>query len=62
MERMWRDSQEPQLRDVFDDPIIQKRMASAGLNRDDLWRNIETVRRGLQDWKKKEAQSGRQLM
>ena len=62
MERLWKDSREPRLRDVFEDPIVQKRMASAGVDRDDLWRNIEAVRRGLLAWKREAEMTGHGLI
>ena len=48
----WIDESEPRLSEMMDDPIVRKQMASDGITRDDLYRNIETVRQALLDWRK----------
>lgn len=47
MGRLWTDHNEPDLAEVFADPIIQQRMASAHLSREDMTRSIEAVRPAL---------------
>lgn len=51
MGRPWIDDTEPRLAEVLDDPIVRKQMASDGISQDDLYRNIETVRKALLAWK-----------
>ena len=48
----WTDDTEPRLSDMLDDPVVRKQMASDGITQEDLYRNIEAVRKGLEDWKK----------
>lgn len=52
MGRLWTDQTEPRLDEVLDDPIIRKRMESDGVTREELYRNIETVRKALLAWKR----------
>lgn len=47
MGRLWTDHHEPDLAEVFADPIIQQRMASAHLSREEMTRSIEAVRPAL---------------
>jgi hypothetical protein len=47
MGHLWTDHDEPDLAEVFSDPIIQLRMASAHLSREELTRSIEAVRPAL---------------
>ena len=50
MEHLWMDGTEPRLPDVLDDPIVRKQMASDGVSREELYRNIEMVRKALTQW------------
>ncbi|MEO5338780.1 MAG: hypothetical protein H7841_18150 [Magnetospirillum sp. WYHS-4] len=62
MNRLWTEHDEPDLAEIFADPIIQQRMASAHLTREELTRSIEAIKPALFATKLRQPASGFQVL
>lgn len=58
MVRLWTEHDEPAIAEVLDDPIIQMRMASAGLTREEMSRSFERAKLALLAAKARRLEEG----